>query len=174
MNIARWDPWGEMVSLRDAMERLVSDSFVRGRSGDVAGAGASTLAVDVHEQGDDFVLTAPTPGVQPEDVEITVRGDLVRIRGERRDEREESGDDRRWLMREQRFGSFERVLRLPSPVSADSAQAEFKDGILTVTLPKTEESKERRIPIQAGGQTRQPRPASIESSSSGDAKQKAA
>lgn len=173
MNMARWDPWGEMVSLRDAMERLLSDSFVRGR-GDGGGSSGNLLSIDVREQGDNFVISAPTPGVGPDDVDITVRGDMVRIRGERKDQHEAGGEDQRWLMREQRFGAFERVVRLPSPVSAEGAHADFKDGILTVTLPKTEESKERRIPVQAGSKSTMPRAAAIESATSDESKQKAA
>jgi len=165
MSISRWDPWGEMVSLRDAMERLLAESVVR-PFGDRMGGGAATLALDVHEEGDDFVISAPAPGVSPDDVEITVRGDTVRIHGERRDHHEEGDKEgQRWLMREQRFGSFERVIQLPTAVKADAAHAEFKDGVLTVKLPKTEEAKERRIPVQAG-QMAKAQEVPIESSSS--------
>jgi HSP20 family protein len=150
MSITRWDPWGDMVSLRDAMDRLLSESFIRPRGGEGT---SGSLAVDVQERGDDFVVSAPIPGVAPDDVEITVLGDTVRIRGERREQREEGGEGQRWLIREQRYGSFERMVRLPSPVKADAAKAEFKDGMLTITLPKTEEAKERRIPVHGGQQT---------------------
>jgi HSP20 family protein len=86
------------------------------------------------------------PGVAPDDVEITVLGDTVRIRGERREQRQEGGEGQRWLMREQRYGMFERVIRLPSPVKADAAQAEFKDGILTVRpdRPRTCRSRQEQ------------------------------
>jgi HSP20 family protein len=127
----------------------VSESFIRPR-GEASGAPTSTLAVDVREEGDNFVLSAPIPGVAPDDVEITVVGDTVRIRGERREERQEGGEGQRWLVREQRYGAFERLIRLPSPVKTDAAKAEFKDGVLTIMLPKTEEAKERRIPVRAG------------------------
>ena len=151
MSMTRWDPWGEMVSLRDAMDSLVAESFIRpsGSSG-IAGS-SSALALDIREQGDDFVVTAPVPGMQPDDVEITVLGDSLRIRGERRDEHQEQGENDRWLFREQRYGTFERAVRLPSTVRADDANAEFKDGILTVTLPKAEEAKERRIQVRGSG-----------------------
>jgi HSP20 family protein len=137
-----------MVTLRDAMDRLLAESVVRPRA--EGGGMMSPLAVDVREQGDVYVVTAPIPGVKPEDVEISVLGDTVRVRGERREERQEGGEGQRWLMREQRYGSFERAVRLPSSVKADQANAEFRDGILTITLPKTEEAKERRIPVRGG------------------------
>jgi HSP20 family protein len=155
-----------MVSLRDAMDRLLSESFIRPR-GEGGAAATASLAVDVREEGDNFVVSAPVPGVAPDDVEITVLGDTVRIRGERREGREEGGEGQRWLIREQRFGSFERMVRLPSPVKADAANAEFKDGILTISLPKTEEAKERRIPVRGSQQTGQAQDVPIETSSGG-------
>ena len=161
MSITRWDPWGDMVSLRDAMDRLLSESFIRPR-GEGGGGAVGSLAVDVREAGDTFVVSAPVPGIAPDDIEVTVLGDTIRIRGERREERQEGGEGQRWLMREQHFGSFERMVRLPAPVKADAANAEFKDGILTITLPKTEEAKERRIPIRGGRQSGQAQDVPIE------------
>jgi HSP20 family protein len=169
MSITRWDSWSDMVSLRDAMDRLLAESVVRPRG--EGGGMMSTLAVDVSEQGDDFVITAPIPGVKPEDVEISVLGDTLRISGERREQRQEGGEGQRWILREQRFGSFERIVRLPSPVKADRANAEFRDGILSITLPKTEEAKERRIPVRAGSGESQAQDVPIETS--GQARQPA-
>jgi HSP20 family protein len=148
MSITRWDPWGEAVSLRQAMDSLLQESVVRPRSGSGA-ASVVTLALDIEERGDDFMITTPIPGMKPENVEISVLGDTLRIRAERRDERREEGDGKRWLLREQHYGAFERTVSLPSAVKADQANAEFTDGILTITLPKAEETRERRIPIQA-------------------------
>jgi HSP20 family protein len=159
MSISRWDPWRDMMSLRDAMDRLIGESFVPMR-GDKAMT-ASALAVDVAEQGDNYVITAPVPGVAPDDVEITVLGDSLRIRGERRESKEQADDGQRWIMREQQYGMFERLIRLPSPVKVDAAKAEFRDGVLTITLPKTEEAKERRIPVNAGSSQQLQRPEEI-------------
>ena len=164
MSISRWDPWRDMMSLRDAMDRLIAESFVPMR-GDKA-MNAASLSVDVVEQGDNYLVSAPVPGVAPDDVEITVIGDTLRIRGERRESKEQADDGQRWIMREQQFGMFERAVRLPSPVKADAAKAEFRDGVLTITLPKTEEAKERRIPVNAGG-TQQKRPEEIPVETSG-------
>lgn len=166
MSITRWDPWGDMVSLRDAMDRLLAESVVRPRGGgSEAGGMAAALPVDVREQGDDFIITAPIPGVKPENVDISVLGDMLRIHGERHEEHQEGGEGKRWLLREQRYGSFERTVRLPSAVKADKATAEFNDGILTITLPKTEEAKERRIPIQGGSSGQMAQDVPIEASS---------
>jgi HSP20 family protein len=165
MSITSWDPFGEIVSLRDAMDRLVSESYIRPRGEGTQSTNSlpiSSLPVDVREDGDHYILSAPMPGVAPDDVEITVHGDTVRIRGERLEKRQEGGEGQRWLVREQRFGSFERLVRLPSATKADAAKAEFKDGILTVTLPKSEEAKERRIPISGGQQATETQDVQIE------------
>ncbi len=152
MSITRWDPMSETMSLRQAMDRLLEESFVlpalrRGPDGD---GRSMNLALDVRETSDSFVVTAPVAGVTPADVEVTVLGHTVRIRGERREERQE-GDNDRWLLREQWYGAFERTLTLPVPVQGDEAKAEFKDGLLTITLPKADEAKERRIPVHVSG-----------------------
>jgi HSP20 family protein len=151
MSITRWDPWAEAMSLRDAMDSLLQESFVRPRGmGRIEGRMA--LSLDVEDRGDDFVVSTPIPGIKPEDVEISVLGDTLRIRAERREERHEEGEGQRWLVREQRYGAFERMLTLPNSVKPDQASAEFQDGILTITLPKAEETKERRIPVRASQQ----------------------
>lgn len=166
----RWDPWSDIVSLREAMNSLLEDSFVRARGGTPRVGGS--LAVDVKEKDDAYEIRASVPGVKPEDVDVSVLGDTIRIRGqfesERRsgqDEDQDQGTDgsggqtgqsgqsgqrgERWLIRERRSGSFERVVTLPSAVKADEATAEFQDGILTITLPKAEEAKPRSIPVGA-------------------------
>ena len=166
MSITRWDPWGDIVSLREAMNNLLEESFVRPRQGQGAAGGPAGLALDVRETPDAFVVTASVPGVPAENVDITVLGDTLRIRGERREEREEGGQNERWLLRERRFGTFERTVSLPTTVKADAATADFKDGVLTVTLPKAEEARPRSIPVR-GGQAQGGRPQEIEVTSGG-------
>jgi HSP20 family protein len=162
----RWDPWSDIVSLREAMNSLLEDSFVRARGG--APRVGGSLAVDVKEKDDAYEIRASVPGVKPEDVDVSVLGDTVRIRGRfeserRNDQDQEQGTDssgseggqgggqrgERWLIRERRSGSFERVVTLPSAVKSDDATAEFQDGVLTITLPKAEEAKPRSIPVGA-------------------------
>ena len=150
MSITRWDPFGDLVSLREAMNNLLEESFVRPRQGGAPGAPAG-LALDVKETPEAFQVTAAVPGVAPDDVEITVLGDMLRIRGERREETEDQGAQGRWLIRERRFGAFERTVTLPTTVKSDAAEADFKDGVLTITLPKAEEAKPRSIPVRSGG-----------------------
>lgn len=149
MSITRWDPWSDMVSLREAMNHLLEESFVRARG--AARPGITGLAIDVRETADAFTLTTSVPGVGPDDVEITILGDTVRISGQRHGETEQSDEDGRWLLRERHVGAFERSVGLPAAVKADEAAADFKDGVLTVTLPKADEAKPRTISVRAGG-----------------------
>jgi len=147
VSITRWDPWGDIVSLREAMNNLLEESFVRPRPG-ISGPGmASSLALDVKETPDKFIVTASAPGVPPSDIDITVLGDTLRIRGHRREDIEEATEGSRWLLRERRFGTFERTVSLPSVVDSDDASADFKDGVLTISLPKADIAKPRSIPV---------------------------
>jgi HSP20 family protein len=113
---------------------------------------AGNLALDVRETPDAFVVTAAMPGVKPENVDISVLGETVRIQAEIKDEREQTngqGEQQgRWIMRERRYGSFQRALTLPSGVKADQAQATFEHGVLTLMLPKIEEAKPRAIKVR--------------------------
>ena len=149
MSSTRWDPWGDIISLREAMTNLMEESFVRPRSGGGDG-GTAGLAVDVRETAAHYRVTASVPGVAPEDVEITVLGDTLRISGERQEPSDDpsAGDTGRWLVRERRFGPFARTITLPAALRPDAAHADFKDGVLTVTLPKADEVKPRTIPVR--------------------------
>jgi len=131
------------------MNNLLEESVVRPRGVDGAVRTAG-LALDVRELPDEFVITASVPGVNPDQVEISILGDTLRIRGERREESERDGDGGRWLVRERRFGTFERTVALPGLVKTEGAAADFKDGVLTVTLPNAEQAKVHTIPVRGG------------------------
>ena len=148
MSITRWDPWGDIVSLREAMNNLLEESFVRPAPGTAGPGMASSLALDVKETPDSFLVTASVPGVPPSDIDITVLGDTLRIRGQRKEDIEETGEGNRWLLRERRFGAFERTVSLPSVVKSEEAAADFKDGVLTIALPKADVAKPRSIPVK--------------------------
>jgi len=149
MAIERWDPFREAVSLRDAMNSLLQESFVR--PGAMSGQdGYATLPLDVAETENEFVIKAALPGVKPDDVQITVQGDTLTIRGESKAEEEKKGE--RWHVRERRFGSFQRSVTLPTPVDSDKAQAHYEHGVLTLTLPKSEAAKPRQIKVSGASQ----------------------
>jgi HSP20 family protein len=148
MAIEVWDPFREAVSLRDAVNSLLLDSFVR-PSGAPAGNGRGVLPIDVAENENEFVIKASLPGVKPEDVQITVHGDTLTIRGETRADEEKKGGH--WHVRERRFGQFQRSLSLATPVDADRAQAQYEHGVLTLTLPKAEQAKPHQIKVGGSG-----------------------
>jgi HSP20 family protein len=149
MAVERWEPFREAVSLRDAMNALFQDSFVR--PGGVPGQnGFSALPLDVCETEDQFVVKASLPGVKPEDVEITVHGDTLAIRCQSKADEEKKGEH--WHLRERRFGTFQRAVTLTAPVDSDKAQAHYEHGVLTLTLPKSEAAKPRQIKIGGSGQ----------------------
>ncbi len=144
--LVRWqDPFRELVSLRDAMDRLFEESFVR-PFGWVSPV-ESAMALDMYETDDNLVIKAALPGVLPENVDVTIEGDRLRIEGEVK--ADEEMDKGKVHIRERRYGKFSRVILLPTDVQSDKAKAEFKDGILTLTLPKAEELKPKRIKISA-------------------------
>ncbi len=148
MAIERWDPLRDMVSLSDAFNSLLRESFVR--PGAMAG-GAAALPLDVVENENAFVIKASLPGLKPEEVQITIHGDTVTIRGETRAEEEKKGDT--WHLRERRFGTFQRSLALNTPIDSDKADARFDHGVLTLTLPKSERAKPKQIKVGGGGGT---------------------
>ena len=149
MAIERWEPFREAISLRDAMNTLLQESFVR-PSGLLGQDGTASFPIDVSETEDEYVVRASLPGVKPEEVQITVHGDTLTIRGESKAEEEGKGEH--WHLRERRFGAFERSLTLPTPVNPDRAQARYEHGVLTLTLPKAEAAKPRQIKIGGSAQ----------------------
>jgi HSP20 family protein len=140
--IRRNSPFGELLSLRQAMDRLFEDSFVRPGS---LGESQSALAVDVSSNEDEIVIEAAMPGVRPEDVDISVLGDTLTISGQTRDAKQ--GEESGYSYREIRRGAFSRSLTLPGGLDADRSTASFENGMLRLTIPKAEEAKPRQIRI---------------------------
>lgn len=147
-NLTRWEPGREMMTLREAMDRLFDDAFTRPfsliRDG---GSTWSSPAIDMYQTDNEVVVKAALPGLKPDEVQINVTGDILTIKGEVKHEEEKK--DRAWHIREQRWGSFERSVMLPTGVISDKAKADFQDGILTITLPKTEEVRPKTITVKA-------------------------
>jgi HSP20 family protein len=145
MAIQRWEPLREMVSLRDAMNSLLQDSFVRPVTGMLSDGGTLMIPLDISENENEFIVKASLPGVRPEDVHITAHGDTLTIRGEIKAEEEKK--DEHYHLRERRYGQFQRVVTLSTPISADKAQARFENGVLTLILPKADEAKPKEIKL---------------------------
>lgn len=145
--IIRWQPATDMLSLRDAMDRLFEDSWVSNRGWGNMPGGWAEPNLDVYETPDNVVVKAVIPGVKPEDVEITVKGNYLAISGETKEETETK--DKNYLRRETRTGTFSRMVELPNGLQSDKADAKFEHGILTVTFPKAEQVKAKKIQVKA-------------------------
>lgn len=145
-HLVRWEPFRDLVSLREAMDRLFEESFVRPREGILTPAGVNTLAVDMCETPEEVVVRTALPGVDPADIDVSVIGDTLTIKGETKSEKEEEGTN--YIRRERRYGSFSRSLAIPTNVVADKAVADFSKGILTLRIPKADEVQPKRIEIK--------------------------
>lgn len=141
-NLTRWEPVREMMTLREAMDRLFDDAFTRPFS---IRDGWSAPAIDMYQTDDEIVVKASLPGIKADEVQINITGDVLTLKGEVK--HQEESKDKAWHIREQCWGSFQRSVALPTNVVADKAKAEFENGILAITLPKAEEVKPTTITI---------------------------
>lgn len=143
-DLIRWEPFRDMMTLRQAMDRLFEDSFVRPAGfGNVS---VPEVALDVKETEADVVVKAELPGVKPEDVDVSVSEGVLTIKGENKEEKEEK--ETNYYRRERRYGSFSRSISLPAAVNADRADAVFENGVLSLTLPKAEEARPKQIKVK--------------------------
>jgi HSP20 family protein len=139
MALVRWRP-----SLLSPVERLFDDLMAE-REGEGL-LGTWNPRVNMYEKGDNLIVEAELPGVKKEDIDVRLEDRQLTLRGECREEKETKEDD--YFRRERRYGSFTRSLTLPSSVTGDKVEASYKDGILRLTLPKTEEAKGKQISIE--------------------------
>jgi HSP20 family protein len=146
-NLTRWEPAREMMTLREAMDRLFDDAFTRPlfsiRDG---GSLWSSPAIDLYQTDNAVVVKAALPGFTADQVRINVTDNILTISGELKHEEEET--NKSWHIREHRWGAFERSVMLPTGVNPNRAEADFENGILTITLPKSEEAKPKTITIK--------------------------
>jgi HSP20 family protein len=151
----RWDPFRDALSLREAMDRLLEESFVRPRERR-GGERGQVLPIDMWETEDSLIVRAPMPGAKPEadDIDINVEGGVltlrVRLPGAADEEEGTSGRGIRWIHREVPRGEMSRTVELPIPVDSDRAAAHFGAGLLELTLPKAEVAKPKQIKITGG------------------------
>ena len=143
-NLTRWEPVREMMTLREAMDRLFDDAFTRPNS---MSGGSVVLPIDLYQTEEEVIVQASLPGLKLEDVHISVTADVLTLSGEYKQESDKK--EATYHIREQRFGSFERAVMLPTDVQSDKAKADFENGVLTVILPKAETVKPRTISIKA-------------------------
>ena len=156
MAINRWDPFGELLSLREAMGSLFDQSYVRPGAGTTPLlAGARAMPIDLYEKGGNYFIKAHIPGVKHEDVDINIDQNTVTIKSHSaREEEKEEGNDRRWLLSELAYGDVTRTITLPVSIDTAKIEAVMEDGVLTLTIPKAEEAKPKQIKVQARTKTK--------------------
>lgn len=147
MAIERWHPLTELMSLRQAMDRLFEDSFVRPSHVLTTLSQVAAPALDIYQTPKEVVVKAALPGVKPEDVSIDITGETLTIKGESKAEQEVKRED--YLYRERRYGAFSRSVVPPGGLKSDKAEATLEDGVLTLTIPKAEEVKPKSIEVKA-------------------------
>ncbi|MBW7959224.1 MAG: Hsp20/alpha crystallin family protein [Anaerolineae bacterium] len=148
--LIRWNPMRDTTDLFNEFDRFFETPLYRGRMGlplrtdDVVGSWS--LALDVAEKDDNFLVKASLPGIDPEDLNVTLEDNVLTVQGEVK--KDETIEEESYHIRERRFGSFSRSLRFPVPVNAAKIEAEYENGVLTLTVPKAEEVKPKRIEIK--------------------------
>jgi HSP20 family protein len=147
MSIVRYDPFRDLRTLQEEVNRLFTGSMPRGFDDEGIARGAWSPSVDIYENKEQIVLEAELPGMKRDDFDLSVENNIITLRGQRQFEKQDESDNYHRV--ERSYGSFTRSFTLPNTVSAENANAEYKNGVLRVTLPKREETKARRIEIKA-------------------------
>jgi HSP20 family protein len=143
--ITRWNPLREMATMQTALDRIFEDTVrSMNESGGVINTG-HWLALDVYERDDAYIIEADLPGLRPDDIDVTIQKRTLTISGEIM--REDAPEGTRELLRERVYGRFSRSITLPDPVEVDHIEANYHDGVLSLTLPRAEEAKPRQIAV---------------------------
>jgi HSP20 family protein len=165
VSIIRYDPFRDLRSLQEEVNRLFSTNLTRAFGDDEGIArGAWNPTVDIYENKDQIVIEAELPGMSREDFDLSFENNVITLRGERRFEKRDESDNYHRV--ERSYGSFARSFTLPPTVSGEGIAAEYRNGVLRVTLPKREEIKARRIEIAGEGETKTSRPIEAKAESS--------
>lgn len=140
--LTRWNPWNDLFSLHD---QLFSDAFTGVRAPARGFDAPATLPIDIRQTDTAYTIEASVPGFAPEDVEVTLDQNVLTIRGTRKQESEDRTDG--WIRRERRQASVHRQVVLPAEVNQSEITAGFENGVLTITVPRTEKAQPKRIPV---------------------------
>src|SRR5436309_8860733 len=145
MSIIRYDPFRDLRALQDEVNRLFTGNMARFDDEGIA-RGSWSPSVDIYENKDQIVLEAELPGMKREDFDLSIENNVVTLRGERHFEKKDEADNYHRV--ERAYGNFTRSFTLPNTVTAEGATADYRHGVLRVTIPKHEETKARRIEIK--------------------------
>jgi HSP20 family protein len=149
MSIVRYDPFRDLRTLQEEVNRLFSTNLTRAFGDEGIGRGAWAPSVDIYENKDQIVLEAELPGMNQDEFDLSIENNVITLRGERKFEKADETDNYHRV--ERSYGAFTRSFTLPQTVSAEGAVAEYNNGVLRVTLPKREETKARRIQVTGAG-----------------------
>jgi HSP20 family protein len=152
MTVTRYDPFRDLRNLQEEVNRLFTGNVGRTFDDEGIARGSWSPSVDIYENKEQIVLEAELPGMNREDFDLTVENNVITLRGERRFEKKEDTDNYHRV--ERAYGSFTRSFTLPNTVSGEGASADYRNGVLRVTLPKREETKARRIEVKGEGSTK--------------------
>jgi HSP20 family protein len=151
MNLIRWQPFNELMTLRQAMDKLLEDSYVTPSRLISTFAPDTAIPVDMYHADNDVVVKATLSGVKPGDVDLTITDGRLNIKGETKADEEIKQEN--YLYKEHRYGAFSRSVTLPDGLDTDKAEANFDNGTLTITIPKSAKIKPQPIKIKAKGAT---------------------
>jgi HSP20 family protein len=143
----RWEPMREMQTMRSMMDRFFDEPFMNAPQLWSQRLEGFPLPLDVIENTNEYVVKASMPGIDPDQVEITLTDNVLTIRGETKQESESEGEKSNYHLRERRYGTFMRQVSLPVSVNADQVQADYENGVLTLHLPKAEAAKPKKIQV---------------------------
>ena len=147
MNLVKWNPWGDAVDFRNQINRMFNDCFhpdtdwSEKRSTEIWNP-----AVDIYEEGQNLVIKAELPGISKDDIAVDMKDRVLTIKGQRHNDQEVKQN--RYYRRERMWGKFERAFSLPDSLDADNIRADFADGVLKVSIPKSEDQKPKKITVQ--------------------------
>ncbi len=145
MTLVRWSPVRDMVGIQDEMNRLFNALFEKSPERRESGVTAWSPLVDISEMEDEILVTVEVPGMKKEDINITIQDNVLTLKGEKKQVEEDK--NKNFHRVERIYGTFERSFSLPSTVQTDRVKAVYKDGVLNITLPKSEEAKPKEIAI---------------------------
>ncbi|MDB9303332.1 MULTISPECIES: Hsp20/alpha crystallin family protein [Cyanophyceae] len=155
MVLSRWEPFREIETMQRQMSRLLDQISAPSETTDIISDRITFVPpAELEETSDDVKLWMEIPGIDPQDLDVKVAADTVSVTGERKSEVRE--EEKRGMRRSEfRYGRFQRVIPLPSRIQNDKVQADFKNGVLCLTMPKAEEEKTRVVTVQLPGQSQQ-------------------
>lgn len=149
MAITRWNPTRDLMSTWNEFDRMfnrLTRSGAEERDSDISNVGTWRPALDITEREQEYLVTAELPGIAEDDVNISIKNNVLTIKGEKKHETEEKSDERYYS--ERVYGSFQRMIRLDSDIESDKVEADYENGVLNIRLPKTKDTMHKQIPVK--------------------------